>query len=325
MLDRGFRTSEQVKTILNTDCIALIPRVGKNLKTSGTNWLSYAGATQKLLSYAAAPLPFGLKSLVGSSASPIVVEDGSRGRSRIIWAAVDAPNSAYADAIRSMKLSLDSEPDAGHSVIGLTSYLPTEGKSTIAAGIAGQKAQGCRRVVLIDCDLRNPSLSRALTPEAEFGLLEVIAGEANLAQAMRRDPGTKMAFLPMVTKKTLRNRIELLTSPQAKQLIASLKGIYDYVIIDTAPLISNVDVLAVSRFIESYVMVIEWGATKMESVRYALGNAPTVQMKMVGAVLNKVDYTSLARYEPYGAYHRYGYGRTSSPPPANRSSSTLSH
>jgi succinoglycan biosynthesis transport protein ExoP len=287
--------------------------------------LSYSGATQKLLSYAAAtPLPFALKSLVVPSASAVVVDDGRPSRSRIIWAAVDAPNSAYADAIRSMKLSLDSEPDAGHNVIGLTSYLPTEGKSTIAAGIAGQMAQGGRRVVLIDCDLRNPSLSRALTPEAEVGLLEVIAGEANLAQAMRRDPSTKMAFLPMVTKKSLRNRIELLTSLQAKQLIDSLKGIYDYVIVDTAPLISNVDVLAVSRFVESYVLVIEWGATKMESVRYALGNAPTVQMKMVGAVLNKVDYTSLARYEPYGAYHRYGYGRSSSPP-ASRSSPPLSH
>jgi hypothetical protein len=66
--------------------------------------------------------------------------------------------------------------------------------------------------------------------------------------------------------------------------------------------------------VESYVLVIEWGATKMESVRYALGKAPTVQMKMVGAVLNKVDFASLARYEPYGAYHSYAYGRRGFPP-----------
>ena len=62
------------------------------------------------------------------------------------------------------------------------------------------------------------------------------------------------------------------------------------------------------------MLVIEWGATKMESVRYALGNAPAVQMKMVGAVLNKVDFASLARYEPYGAYQYYAYGRRGVPP-----------
>src|SRR5262249_23265566 len=139
--------------------------------------------------------------------------------------------------------------------------------------------------------------------------LEVIAGQANLAHAVRRDQNTGLAFLPMVPIKALRDRIELLASGQAKQLINLLRTTYDYVIIDMAPLISNVDVLAASRFVESYVLVIEWGATKMESLRYALSNAPAVQMKMLGAVLNKVDFASLASYEPYGAYHYYSYGQ----------------
>jgi polysaccharide biosynthesis transport protein len=304
LLDRGFRTSEQVKSVLNTDCIALIPRLGKN---PGAQWLSYAGATQ---------MASGLRSLLVPSPSARVVDDDPRRRSRVLWAAVNAPNSAYADAIRSIKLSLDSESDAGCNVIGLTSYLPTEGKSTVAAGIATQMAQGGRRVILIDCDVRNPSLSRALTPDTAVGLLEVIAGEANLAQAVRRDAKTNLAFLPVVTNKSLRDRIELLASREAKLLINLLRTTYDYVIIDMAPLISTVDVLAVSRFVESYVLVIEWGATKMELVRYALGNTPAVQMKMIGAVLNKVDYASLARYEPYGANHHYayGYGRPGFPP-----------
>jgi hypothetical protein len=67
------------------------------------------------------------------------------------------------------------------------------------------------------------------------------------------------------------------------------------------------------RFVESYMLVIEWGTTKMEAVRHAVGNAPAVQMKMRGAVLNKVDFAGLARYEPHGKYHYY-YGRSSSPP-----------
>jgi capsular exopolysaccharide synthesis family protein len=232
----------------------------------------------------------------------------------ILWNAVDAPNSAYADAIRSIKLALDSGPDSGCHVIGLTSYLPTEGKTTIAAGVASQMAHGGRRVMLIDCDVRNPSLSRTLTPDAKAGLLDVVVGEVDLARAVRRDTDTNLAFLPMVPNKTLRNPTELLASRSTERLIDSLKSTYDYIIIDMAPLISTVDVLAVSRLVESYMLVIEWGATKMEAVRHALDNAPAVQTKMLGAVLNKVDFVRLGRYKPYGAYHHYYYGRSGSAP-----------
>jgi len=95
----------------------------------------------------------------------------------------------------------------------------------------------------------------------------------------------------------------------ARRLIESFKVGYEFVIIDMAPLVSTVDVRAASRIIDSYLLVIEWGATKMDSVQYALSNAPAVQSKMIGAVLNKVDFASLGRYAPYGySYHHY-YGR----------------
>jgi polysaccharide biosynthesis transport protein len=298
LLDRGFRTSEQVKLVLNTECLALIPRLSQG---SDAPRLSYARATQ---------LAFGPRSLA-APAGRVILENDHHGP--ILWAAVDAPNSAYADAIRAIKLSLDSGPDAGCHVIGLTSYLPTEGKTTIAAGVASQMAQGGRRVILIDCDVRNPSLSRTLASDAKVGLLEVVVGEVDLARAVRRDTDTNLAFLPMVPSKTLRNPTELLASRSTKLLIDSLKSTYDYIIIDMAPLISTVDVLAVSRLVESYMLVIEWGATKMEAVRHALDNAPAVQMKMRGAVLNKVDFASLGRYEPHGAYPYY-YGRSGSRP-----------
>jgi len=307
LLDSGFRTSEQVKSVLNTECLALIPRLGED---TGARRLSYERLSQ---------MAFGPKSLPVPSASAGSRDDnhnGQQGRSKTLWAAVDAPNSIYADAIRSIKLSLDSGPDGGCNVIGLTSHLPTEGKSTIAAGVASQIAQSGRRVMLIDCDVRNPSLSRALVPDAKAGLLDVIVGQTDLTGVVRRDPTTKLVFLPMLPNKNLRNPTELLASAEMKRLIDSLKSAYDYIIIDMAPLISTVDVLAVSRFVQSYVLVIEWGATKMEAVRRALGNTPAVQMRMLGAVLNKVDFAGLARYEPHSLYHQYQYGRTGSSPPA---------
>jgi succinoglycan biosynthesis transport protein ExoP len=175
-------------------------------------------------------------------------------------------------------------------------------------------AQGGRRVILIDCDVRNPSLSRALTPDAKVGLLDVVVGEVDLARAVRRDAATGLSFLPMVQNKRLQNPTELLASRGARQLIDSLKSTYDDIIIDMAPLISTVDVLAVSRLVHSYMLVIEWGATKTAAVRHALDNTPAVQTKLIGAVLNKVDYAALGRYEPYGAYQHYYYGQSGSAP-----------
>ncbi|WP_426527984.1 polysaccharide biosynthesis tyrosine autokinase [Bradyrhizobium sp. McL0615] len=309
LLDSSFRTREQIRSVLNTECLALIPRVGQNPNAPK---LSYRGVLQ---------MARGPKALPAPSAPTGALKNDHRGRSRMLWNAIDAPNSAYADAIRSVKLSLDSGPDGGCQVIGLTSHMPGEGKSTIAAGVASQLAATGRRVMLIDCDVRNPSLSRALFPDAKLGLLDVAVGEANLAQVMWRDPATNLTFLPMVPNPSVRNPTEALASRNVKLLIESLKNYCDFIIVDMAPLISTVDVLAVSRFVESYMFVVEWGSTKMDAVRHALGNAPAVQMKMRGAVLNKVDFAGLASYEPYGEY-KY-YGQSSSPP--RRSSSSRAH
>jgi polysaccharide biosynthesis transport protein len=301
LLDSGFRTREQVKSVLNTECLALVPRVGQNPNTPR---LSYRGVMEM-----ARP-----KALLAPSASRDAPKNAGAGRSQMLWNAVNAPNSAYADAIRSIKISLESGPDTGCQVIGLTSYLPSEGKSTIAAGVASQLAASGRRVLLIDGDVRNPSLSRSLFPDAKLGLLDVALGETNLAQVMRRDTATGLTFLPMAPKADLRNPTEALASRNVKLLIESLKNYCDFIIVDMAPLISSVDVLAVSRFVEQYMLVIEWGTTKMEAVRHALSNAPSVQMNMIGAVLNKVDFAGLASYEPHGKYHQYYYGQSGSPP-----------
>jgi len=301
LLDSGFRTREQVKSVLNTECLALVPRVDQ---TPGAPKLSY----RSVIEMARRP-----KALLAPNASSRTAKNAPRGRSQMLWNAVNAPDSAYADAIRSIKLSLDSELDDRCHVIGLTSYMPSEGKSTIAAGVASQLAASGRRVLLIDGDVRNPSLSRSLFPDSNLGLLDVAVGEANLTQVMRRDPATGLTFLPMVPNPKLRNPTEMLASRNVKLLIDSLKNYCDFIIVDMAPLISTVDVLAVSRFVESYLLVIEWGATRMEAVRHALGNAPSVQMHMRGAVLNKVDFVGLASYEPHGEYHQYYYGRSGSP------------
>jgi capsular exopolysaccharide synthesis family protein len=222
-------------------------------------------------------------------------------------AVVDSPSSPCAEAVRAIKLIVDMSSQA--KTIGLTSCLPNEGKSSVAAAVAALIAQGGARVILVDCDLRQCALSRELTPATSAGFLDVATGKIDLADAVWTDPTTGMAFLSAGRRAS--NAAEILASEATKSLFDILRTKYDYVIVDLPPLVAGVDVRATSGLIDSYVLVIEWGVTKIDAVQYALRHAPGVQANIVGAVLNKVNIAAMGRYDRYGAdyYQYYGLPR----------------
>ena len=228
---------------------------------------------------------------------------------KVMRTIVDSPSSDYAEAIRSIKLTVDLARQADSKIIGLTSCLPSEGKSSLAAATATLIAQGGARVILVDCDVRHPSLSNALAPDASPGFLDVVAGKLDLADAIWTDPKTGLSFLPTGDARRVPHATEILASDAAKALFSTLQARYDYVIVDLAPLVAGVDVRATARYIESYVLVIEWGATAIDAVRYALRHAPDIQANVIGVVLNKVNVTAMKRYDRYGAnYYQYDAG-----------------
>jgi capsular exopolysaccharide synthesis family protein len=224
---------------------------------------------------------------------------------------IESPSSPYADAVRSIKLIVDLNSKAKNAkTIGVTSCLPNEGKSSVAAAMAALIAQGGARVILVDCDLRHCSLSRELAPAASAGFLDVVAGQVDLADAVWSDPTTGMAFLS--AGRRVPNAAEILASHAARSLFHMLQIKYDYVIVDLPPLAAGVDVRATSGHIDSYVLVIEWGVTKIDAVQYALRHAPSLQANIVGAVLNKVNMAAMGRYDGYGANYYYGKPRQAS-------------
>ena len=288
--DRGFRTRDQVRSVLETECLALVPLLPDRRAKR-----AFSGQG-RLLAVQQAKLP--PRSI---SCTPMM---------RVV---IDSPSSPYAEAIQSIKLTVDHNSLAeGSKVIALTSCLPSEGKSTLAAAMAGLMAQSGARVILLDCDLRHPSLSRALAQNARGGFLDVVAGRLDLADAVWTDPITSMEFLPTGAERGVPNAAEILTSNAAKSLFDALQIRYDYVIVDLAPLVASVDVRAMSGLIDSYILVIEWGATKIDAVQYALRHARGVQANIVGAVLNKVDMAGMGRYDSYGSDYYYGRSRQAS-------------
>jgi succinoglycan biosynthesis transport protein ExoP len=284
LLDRGFRTSSEVESMLGLPCIAIVPLQREPADKS---------ASQRP------------PTITGPRRGLISSELG------IVSSVAEQPFSRFAEAIRTIKLAADLNGiSSNNKVVGITSALPGEGKSTIAAALAISIARVGGRVLLVDCDLRNPSLSRAIAPSADLGIVDVLSGKAALDEALCKEVYLSMAFLPTRSKSRIAESSELLSSNAMKKLFERLRRSYDYIIVDLPPLAPLADTRATTHLVDSYLLVVEWGGTSTSIVRHALRTAPRVYERVVGAVLNKVDMKSLSLYDGSraGYYHNKSYG-----------------
>lgn len=283
MMNDVFHTERQVQKTLGVRCLAIVPAWKETDQGANSGWTS------------AGPIP-----------PRTILRDQSP-----LWSVSDSPFSYFAESIRLIKAAADLA-GVGNAVkvIGFTSAVPNEGKSTIAASLAQVIAQSGSRVILVDCDLRNPSLTASLAPVAELGLVEVISGKAALSDVIWTDPATGMAFLPTVMKSRVAQTNEILASDATRKLFERLRLMYDYVVVDFSPLAPVVDVRATANLVDSYVFVIEWGKTHTSVVRRTLEAAPGVVESLLGAVLNNTDMKQLRQYDSHlSKYHEKGYYR----------------
>jgi succinoglycan biosynthesis transport protein ExoP len=288
ILDKVFRTSTQVENILRTNCLAILPIV----KSAATK---------------AVPPDDRMRS--ESARQRIIIRND-----KLFWYVVDQPFSRFTEAIRSIKVAIDVNGALKENkVIAVTSSLPNEGKTTVAANLAQLIAHAGSRALLVDLDLRNPSLTRGLSPESR-GLIDVIAGKATLNDVTWVDRSTNLSFLPSGATPKILHTNEIVSSAIMKKLFESLRAAYDYVIVDLPPLAPVVDTRATTNIVDSYVYVVEWGGTKIDVVEHSLSGAAGVYERLLGVVLNKADTNILGRYEGYNGnyyynkyYSRYGY------------------
>ncbi len=293
-IDRVFRTTKQVEQVLKTNCLAVLPLV--------KGAISSATASKA-----------GLRSTAEGGALARQFGPNVAGLLRHV---VDEPLSGFAEGFRAVKIAADiSGSIKQNKVLGITSSLPHEGKSTVASNFAELLAHGGRKVILIDGDLRNPTLSRRLVSKPDIGLLEVIAGKVEIRDAIYTDVVSGLAFLPAVIESRLAHSSEILASEAFRQMVDGLRKVYDYIVIDFPPLAPVVDVRATTNIVDSYIFVIEWGRTRLNMVQRQLGSAPEIFERLLGVVLNKANVRILERYEDYyGRYYykknyyaRYGY------------------
>jgi exopolysaccharide transport family protein len=216
-----------------------------------------------------------------------------------------APFSATAEALRYIKVAIDLHPTGG-KVIGIVSALPGEGKTTVAAGFAAFVAKSGARTLLVDADLRNPSMTRTLGYQDAPGLLELVADKSALADLVITDAKHKFDFLPASTRIRPSNSSDLLNSPPVKQMLKTARQEYDYVVIDLPPILPVVDVRAAAHLLDLFVLVVEWGCTSTDEILKAAAASPILSERMLGAVLNKADEAAMRRFEGYSD-RRYLY------------------
>lgn len=289
--DRGFRTTAQIEDKLRLPCLSVVPllrpREVKRLSRKSAPTAGQAGQE--------------------SDKRTLSRRDGTS------WVATAMPSSRFAESIRSIRLAIDLDPTRAPSkVVGLTSTLPDEGKSTIAASLAQVLANSGKRVIVVDCDLRNPSLSASFTPDADAGITDIVSGTRSLEDTIWTDSVTRLDFLPG-KKASLSNTTDIICKEQTKKLFDQLRATYDYVIVDLPPLAPVVDARAISVLLDSFILVVEWGRTTTDVVEHALNTAPNVYDALLGVVLNKTDMKAMTRYAShYGDYYndehyiRYG-------------------
>lgn len=222
----------------------------------------------------------------------------------------DTDNSGIAEAFRKLRtnlqfLSVDSPP----RVIVVTSSMPTEGKSTTAINIALALAEAEHNVVLVDGDLRRPTLHKYLGLVGAVGFSTVLSGQATLSEAMQK---TRFPGLTVLTSgATPPNPSELLGSQSARKLLAELRAEFDYVIVDSTPLLAVTDAAILAAGADGVLVMARYGQTKREQLTHAVENLDDVDARLLGAVFTMMPTRGSGSYSySYGYYGEGGQTRT---------------
>jgi capsular exopolysaccharide synthesis family protein len=218
------------------------------------------------------------------------------------------PQSQMAESYRALRTSLLlSNLGSPPKVIMVTSALPQEGKTTTSINCAVVLAQKGTRVLLIDADLRRPSIHKTLGMGPRSGLSNVLTGSSTLEQTITRTAILPNLFvLPAGTPPP--NPAELLASANMRDVLAKLREEYDHIVVDTPPSLSVTDAVVLSPRADAVVLVIRSGQTSKQALRRSRDILAQVNAKVVGVLLNAVDLSSpdyYYYYEYQGKYARY--------------------
>lgn len=215
---------------------------------------------------------------------------------------LDAPKSRIAENLFAIRTNvIFSFSDDLSRTFLVTSAIPVEGKTFITKNLAVSLANLNKSVILVDADVRKPSLHKAFGIDVSPGLSDVLVGESVFETSVKNTSIPNLSLLPAGTSAP--NPVDLLGSDRMMGLVEELKKRYDWVIFDTPPLVSVVDAAVLCSKGTKVLFIVKSGQTRKDAVKQALKQIETVNGKVLGVVLNFVDFKKERYY--YSYYHKY--------------------
>jgi capsular exopolysaccharide synthesis family protein len=222
------------------------------------------------------------------------------------------PQSLVAEAFRSLRTNVTfARAHQDLRTLMITSPAPGEGKSTVAVNLATTFAQQGQRTLLIDADLRRSVLDQTFAIARSPGLTDVLVGAEPLDAVVRTTDVPNLSILP--SGHFPPNPSELLGSSQMRGMIEQAKQSFDIVLIDSPPVLAVTDAAVLSTVVDGSIMVIRLGVTAREAVRRAVSQLRVVNGRILGAVLNAVDFRGPSYQGGYGYYYEQFYGHGTGP------------
>lgn len=222
---------------------------------------------------------------------------------------VRQPICPYSEAIRTIRTALRySRVDDPPKVVMVTSSLPAEGKSVFSVSLARSVARSGGRALVIDCDLRRPSLAKLLKVDPKPGILALFEEGTSLDAVICVEEFSGMHYIPSTAGTP--NPQDLLGSKHMASLINSLRSQYDLIVLDTPPILAVSDALILSHLVDTALFLVRWGKTPRPVVLGAFKSFQANGANLAGAVLTRVNFRRHATYGYGDVGYYYGhYGK----------------
>ena len=208
------------------------------------------------------------------------------------------PKSVAAEAYRSLRTNIQySSFDNKYQTLVVTSANPGEGKSTVSGNLALVLAQGESKVLLVDCDMRRPSIHKTFKISNTYGISDLLVGNKKL-ESVANKYNDNLSIVP--AGKIPPNPAEMLASKAMTAFLEEMKNYFDYIVLDTPPLQAVTDAQVLSTKVDGSLIVVRAGVTKKDAVHNAVSIIKKVNGNIIGTVLNGADNSKDKYYYYYG-------------------------
>ncbi|WP_083416126.1 polysaccharide biosynthesis tyrosine autokinase [Marinovum algicola] len=234
-----------------------------------------------------------------------------RRRGNLVTYLNDKPTSAAAEAIRNLRTSvLLSDIDQAPQIIMSTSAIPGEGKTTQSISLSHNLAGLGKKVLLIEGDIRRRTFAEYFDfGDSPGGLVTALTGKRPVSELVVRAPGMDVDVLR--GEKASVNAADLFSSDRFQEFLQELRRSYDYIVIDTPPVLVVPDARVIGQFVDAIIFSVAWDRTSKTQVTEALRQFESVGIRVHGLVMAQIDPRGMKRYGyggKYGAYSSYGKG-----------------